>query len=63
LPFIGILAKGADIPRAWAAGVTNLSGGRKLIVSRGTGMERDLAPRLRFLCRPELAVIDLVPEK
>jgi predicted MPP superfamily phosphohydrolase len=63
LPFIGTLTAGADIPRAWAAGVTNLSGGRKLIVSRGTGMERDLAPRLRFLCRPELAVIDLVPEK
>jgi uncharacterized protein len=61
VPFFGALAKGADIPRAWVAGMTDLPGGRTLFVSRGVGMERDSAPRLRFLCRPELAVIDLVP--
>jgi predicted MPP superfamily phosphohydrolase len=61
IPFFGALAKGAEIPRAWVAGMTDLSGGRTLFVSRGVGMERDSAPRLRFLCRPELAVIDLVP--
>jgi hypothetical protein len=26
-------------------------------------MERGYAPRIRFLCRPELMVIDLVPEQ
>jgi predicted MPP superfamily phosphohydrolase len=62
IPFFGALAKGAEIPRAWVAGMTDLPGGRKLFVSRGVGMERGLAPRLRFLCPPELAVIDLVPE-
>jgi predicted MPP superfamily phosphohydrolase len=25
------------------------------------GMERADAPRMRFLCRPELVVVDLVP--
>ena len=42
--------------------MTDLPGGAKLFVSRGVGMECGHAPRLRFLCRPELAVIDLVPE-
>jgi uncharacterized protein len=62
LPWIGPLTTGCAVPRSWAAGLTELPGGRKLIVSRGTGMERGCAPRIRFLCRPELVVIDLVPE-
>jgi len=39
-----------------------LPNGANLLVSRGIGMERDDAPRLRFLCRPELTVIDIIPE-
>jgi hypothetical protein len=31
-----------------------------LYVNRGLGMEGGLAPRVRFLCRPELTVLDLV---
>lgn len=62
LPWVGPLSTGCRVPRAWAAGLTELPGGGKLFVSRGVGMERGLAPRLRFLCRPELVVIDLVPE-
>ena len=62
LPWIGPLYTLASIPRSWAAGVTDLPRGGKLLVSRGVGMERASAPRLRFLCRPELVVIDLVPE-
>ena len=50
------------VPRGWAAGLTELPGGGKLLVSRGIGMERGYAPPMRFLCRPELVVIDLVPE-
>jgi hypothetical protein len=34
-----------------------------LIVSRGIGMERAAAPRLRFLCRPQIVVVELVPLK
>jgi uncharacterized protein len=51
------------VPNSWAAGLTALPSGAKLIVSRGIGMERAYAPRMRFLCRPELLVIDLEPEK
>ncbi|MCL1473013.1 metallophosphoesterase [Argonema antarcticum] len=61
LPFIGPVIKLSRVPRKWAAGVTDIGDGRTLIVSRGVGMERGAAPRLRFLCRPELVVIDLVP--
>jgi uncharacterized protein len=63
LPFIGAIATKSRIPRSWAAGLTELPSGAKLLVSRGIGMERQDAPRLRFLCRPELTVIDLVPQK
>ena len=62
LPFIGPVYVHSKIPRKWAAGMTDLSGNRKLVVSRGIGMERGFAPRIRFLCRPELVVIRLVPK-
>jgi predicted MPP superfamily phosphohydrolase len=62
LPGIGPLTTLSKVPRAWAAGLTELPGGGKLLVSRGVGLERGPAPRLRFLCRPQLVVIDLVPQ-
>jgi predicted MPP superfamily phosphohydrolase len=31
-------------------------------VNRGLGMEGGAVPRVRFLCRPEIAVIDVGPE-
>jgi predicted MPP superfamily phosphohydrolase len=61
LPFFGPLVIASKIPKAWAAGLTKLEGDRTLLVSRGVGMERSYAPRVRFLCRPELVVIDLLP--
>ncbi len=61
LPFYGPLLTLTAVPRSWAVGVTDLGDGRTLVVSRGIGMERGQAPRLRFLCRPELVVIDLEP--
>lgn len=62
LPFIGPLTTRTDVPRDWAVGVTDIGDGRTLVVSRGTGLERHHAPRLRFMCRPEIVVIDLHPE-
>jgi predicted MPP superfamily phosphohydrolase len=59
LPFIGPIVTLSGIPRAWAAGRTEIDGDTTLIVSRGVGMERGLAPRLRFLCRPELVLIEV----
>jgi hypothetical protein len=61
LPFVGPLLILSAVPRAWGSGMTALSGGRTLVVSRGVGMERGRAPRLRFLCPPEVVVIDVVP--
>jgi predicted MPP superfamily phosphohydrolase len=61
LPFIGPIITLSKVPRQWAAGVTKLPGNRTLVVSRGIGMERAYAPRLRFLCRPELVVIEVLP--
>jgi hypothetical protein len=61
LPLIGPLITLSQVPRSQAAGVTVLDGGRTLVVSRGIGMERGHAPRLRFLCRPEIVVIELEP--
>lgn len=61
LPIIGPLLTLSAVPRKWATGRTELPGPRTLIVSRGIGMERGYAPRLRFLCRPELMVIDVKP--
>jgi len=63
LPWIGPLITHTRVPRAWTAGLTELESGAKLVVSRGIGMERGNAPPIRFLCRPELAVIDLVPQE
>jgi len=61
LPFIGPPITLTAVPRSWASGRTELDGGRTLVVSRGVGMERGYAPRLRFGCPPEILVIDLVP--
>ncbi|MCB9692379.1 MAG: metallophosphoesterase [Alphaproteobacteria bacterium] len=60
LPGIGPLMTLSRVPRPWASGRTDL-GERALVVSRGVGMERHNAPRFRFLCRPEVVILDLVP--
>lgn len=61
-PFLGPIMTLTVAPRAWASGVTTIEPGKTLVVSRGIGLERGNAPRLRFLCRPELVIIDVFPE-
>ena len=61
LPLLGPVFTLSQVPRSWASGMTAIAPERHLIVSRGIGMERMNAPRMRFLCRPELVVLDLVP--
>lgn len=61
VPGFGPLITLSAVPRAWAAGRTDLEGGRTLVVSRGLGMERDNAPRLRLFCRPELVFVQVGP--
>ncbi len=60
LPFIGPVMTLSHIPRRYADAFTSYGAG-VISVARGTGMERSSAPRLRFLCRPELRVITLDP--
>ncbi|OGO18226.1 MAG: hypothetical protein A2Z14_15740 [Chloroflexi bacterium RBG_16_48_8] len=60
IPFIGPIMTLSAVPRAWASGMTTISPGKILLVSRGIGMERGNAPRMRFNCRPELVILDLV---
>lgn len=60
LPFIGPIVTLSQVSRQWASGVTEIAPGKTLIVSRGIGMERAYAPRMRFLCRPQLVILDLV---
>jgi hypothetical protein len=61
VPFFGPLMTLSRIPRAWTSGMNEIRPGTQLVVSRGIGVERGGAPRLRFLCRPEVVVIDVLP--
>ena len=63
LPFLGPLLTMSHVPRKWASGLTELAEGKTLIVSRGIGMERRDAPRVRFLCRPQLVFVRITPRK
>lgn len=64
VPFFGPIITFSHVPKTWVNGqLVKLSGDRNLIVSRGVGMERHNAPRLRFWCRPQLIFVDLLPEK
>lgn len=62
IPFFGPPITASHVPRTWGAGgLFDLDADTKLMITRGVGMERIYAPRLRFLCRPEIVMIDLVP--
>jgi predicted MPP superfamily phosphohydrolase len=59
LPLIGPLMTASDVPRAVAAGGLHSLEGRRIYVSRGIGVERDQAPRLRLGAAPEISVLTL----
>lgn len=61
LPGIGALITLARHGRRYQAGLYPLGAGRWLYVNRGLGLEPRPAPQVRFLCRPEVTVIELVP--
>lgn len=58
LPGVGPLVTATTLPRANCAGFSVYEG-LPLYVSRGVGMERSQSPPIRFLCRPEVTVIEL----
>lgn len=62
LPWFGPILTLSAVPRWLAAGGVFRRGDSWLVCSRGVGMERGLAPRIRFLCRPQLILLDLAGE-
>lgn len=61
LPFYGALATASDYGKQYEMGRYQV-GGTTLFVSRGLGMEGFwVTPRVRFLCPPEVVLIELRP--
>lgn len=58
LPFFGPVRTATRLPRRYAGDLHDFAG-TPLHVTRGVGMERDFAPQVRFLCPPEVCVLDL----
>lgn len=63
IPGIGPILTLSAVPRSWASGLTEIKAGQFLLVSRGIGLERGNSPRMRFLCRPQLVIINLTPSE
>ena len=67
IPFYGPVPFGGDphaqqIPRHMRGGFFTYPNGGHLLVTRGSGMERGWAPRIRLFCPAEISVIDIMPE-
>lgn len=62
MPFIGALTSatpyGRELARGWFE-----KDGMQMYVNRGIGLEGQMAPKIRFLSRPELAVIEVSRNK
>jgi predicted MPP superfamily phosphohydrolase len=61
LPLYGAIVTMSKYGKAYESGLYR-EGACRLYVCRGLGMEGGIAPRVRFCCRPEVAVLELVPE-
>jgi predicted MPP superfamily phosphohydrolase len=61
LPFWGAVVTLSKFHKKFEMGHYTI-GDTHMYVNRGMGMEGGLAPRIRFNCRPEVAVIDLVAD-
>ncbi len=59
VPGFGPLMTLSDVPRRVAAGGLHRLDGNRIYVSRGVGCERGQAPRIRFLCPPELSILTI----
>jgi uncharacterized protein len=59
LPLVGPLTTASDVPREVAAGGLHSLGERRIYVSRGIGVERGQAPRLRLGAPPEVSILTL----
>ena len=59
LPWFGPPLTLTHVARAVAAGGLHSLGGNAIYVSRGVGCERGQAPRIRFLCPPEITLLEV----
>jgi predicted MPP superfamily phosphohydrolase len=60
IPLFGPPMTLSNVPRHVAAGgLHELGAGRRIYLTRGVGMERGRAPRLRFLVPPDISVVTL----
>lgn len=59
LPLFGPPITLSGVPRRVAAGGLSELDGRRIYVSRGIGWEHGHAPRVRFLCAPEVSLLTL----
>ncbi|MDR3111220.1 MAG: metallophosphoesterase [Planctomycetaceae bacterium] len=51
------------LPPEWGkSGFYTIGDNKWLLITRGSGIERGWAPRIRFMCPPEISVIDILPE-
>jgi hypothetical protein len=58
LPFYGPVVTGSLYGRRYVSGLFH-EGPTTMVISRGLGFEGGLAPRARFLCRPEIVSLTL----
>jgi predicted MPP superfamily phosphohydrolase len=58
LPWLGAPITKTRLPRRYASGLHDYAG-VPIHVSAGVGMERGAAPQLRFLCPPEISLIEV----
>lgn len=62
IPFHGpMYSNTIGLPTTWMSGMRTLPSGSILLITPGTGLERAWGPRIRFNCKPEVSVIDIVP--
>jgi len=68
IPFYGPLVNWVEdkyalqVPHKMWSGFFPYSNGGHVLVTRGSGMERGWAPRIRLFCPAEISVINIVPE-
>jgi uncharacterized protein len=62
LPFYGALVTLSRFGKKYEMGIYDINE-MKLYVNRGIGLENTPAPKVRFLCRPEITVFDIHPPR
>jgi predicted MPP superfamily phosphohydrolase len=56
-------ASEVKLPPEWGkSGFYTIGDNKWVLITRGSGIERGWAPRIRFMCPPEISVIDILPE-